>query len=131
MRPPPGSQPFGAFRRPLVALYTILSNRCHSFVALGARRVGPTCFDGEEEIEPVLVPLSEMPARVASGEIGHALVVVAFCHLLGLGSTAAVEGLRRKTAAGTVPTAAGSSGAGSSGGDEEGSVPGPLPQVER
>jgi ADP-ribose pyrophosphatase len=63
----------------------IQSNTCHSFVARGVRRVGPPCLDATEEIDVVLVPLSEIPARIAAGEITHSLVVVAFAWLLGLG----------------------------------------------
>jgi 8-oxo-dGTP pyrophosphatase MutT (NUDIX family) len=65
----------------------ILSNRCHSFVALGANRAGPPSLDGEEEIDVLRVPLCEVPRLIADGQISHALVVVAFCHLLGLGPT--------------------------------------------
>jgi 8-oxo-dGTP pyrophosphatase MutT (NUDIX family) len=60
------------------------SNRCHSFLARGVRRVGPPSLDAGEDIEVVTVPLVEIPARVASGEITHALVVVAFAFALGL-----------------------------------------------
>ncbi len=60
-------------------------NVCHSFVARGARRVAAPSFDQTEDIEVVLVPLAEIPRRVAAGEITHALVVVAFAWLLGLG----------------------------------------------
>jgi ADP-ribose pyrophosphatase len=59
---------------------------CHTFVARGARRVSGQKFDQTEDIEVVLVPLREIPARVASGEITHALVIVAFAWLLGLGA---------------------------------------------
>jgi ADP-ribose pyrophosphatase len=57
---------------------------CHTFVARGARLVAEQRFDSTEDIEVVLVPLREIPARIASGEITHALVVVAFAWLLGL-----------------------------------------------
>jgi 8-oxo-dGTP pyrophosphatase MutT (NUDIX family) len=56
---------------------------CHSFVARGVRLVAQQHFDQTEDIEVVLVPLREIPARVAAGEITHALVVVAFAWLLG------------------------------------------------
>jgi ADP-ribose pyrophosphatase len=58
--------------------------KCHTFVARGARLAGAQRFDNTEDIEVVLVPLREIPARIASGEITHALVVVAFAWLLGL-----------------------------------------------
>jgi len=62
----------------------IQSHRCHTFVARGAHLAGEQRFDNTEDIEVVLVPLREIPARIASGEITHALVVVAFAWLLGL-----------------------------------------------
>jgi 8-oxo-dGTP pyrophosphatase MutT (NUDIX family) len=66
----------------------IQANVCHSFVARGAHLVGAPAFDATEDIEVVLVPLAEIPARLARGEITHALVVVAFVWLLGLGPAA-------------------------------------------
>jgi len=62
----------------------IQSNRCHSFVATELVLRGPPANDGTEETEVVLVPLRQIPPMIRSGEICHALVVVAFCHLLGL-----------------------------------------------
>jgi 8-oxo-dGTP pyrophosphatase MutT (NUDIX family) len=62
----------------------IQTHRCHTFVARGARRVAEQRCDNTEDIEVVLVPLREIPGRIASGEITHALVVVAFAWLLGL-----------------------------------------------
>jgi 8-oxo-dGTP pyrophosphatase MutT (NUDIX family) len=64
----------------------IQRHRCHSFVARGARLVAEQRFDQTEDIEVVLVPLREIPARIAAGEITHALVVVAFAWLLGFGA---------------------------------------------
>jgi 8-oxo-dGTP pyrophosphatase MutT (NUDIX family) len=60
------------------------SNRCHSFVARGVQRLAEPSLDGGEDIAVVTVPLIEIPARIASGEICHALVVVAFAFALGL-----------------------------------------------
>ena len=62
----------------------IQNNRTHSFLARGAKRVGEGELDSAEDIEVVEVPLSEIPARIKSGEICHALVVVAFTWALGL-----------------------------------------------
>ncbi|MBI5478969.1 MAG: NUDIX hydrolase [Deltaproteobacteria bacterium] len=59
---------------------------CHTFAARGARLVADQHFDQTEDIEVVLVPLREIPARIAAGEITHALVVVAFAWLLGFGA---------------------------------------------
>jgi ADP-ribose pyrophosphatase len=62
----------------------IQNNRCHSFLARGAERVAEAALEGAEDIEVVTVPLAEIPARIRSGEINHALVVVAFTWALGL-----------------------------------------------
>jgi 8-oxo-dGTP pyrophosphatase MutT (NUDIX family) len=65
----------------------IQTNRCHSFLARGAERVGEAALEGAEDIEVVTVPLIEIPGRIASGEINHALVVVAFTWAFGLQSS--------------------------------------------
>lgn len=62
----------------------IQSNLCHSFVATELVLRGAPAHDGTEETEVVLVPLRQIPQMIRSGAICHALVVVAFCHLLGL-----------------------------------------------
>jgi ADP-ribose pyrophosphatase len=62
----------------------IMNNRCHSFLARGAEQVSEIALDHGEDIEVVKVPLAEIPARIKSGEITHALVVVAFTWALGL-----------------------------------------------
>ncbi len=61
----------------------ILNNRCHFFLALGAARVAELHLDEAEELEGLLIPLSEIPARIRDGGISHALVIAAF-HLLEL-----------------------------------------------
>lgn len=60
------------------------TNRTWSFLARGVERVRAPKLDGGEDIEVVTVPLAEIPARVARGEISHALVVVAFTWAFGL-----------------------------------------------
>jgi 8-oxo-dGTP pyrophosphatase MutT (NUDIX family) len=60
----------------------IQSNRCHSFLAEKARLAGEVSFDTTEETEVVLVPLDDIPDLIKRGTISHALVVVAFHHLL-------------------------------------------------
>lgn len=60
------------------------SNRTWSFLAKNVERAQAPRLDGGEDIEVVTVPLAEIPARVARGEISHALVVVAFAYALGL-----------------------------------------------
>jgi 8-oxo-dGTP pyrophosphatase MutT (NUDIX family) len=60
------------------------TNRCWSFLARDVEHVGAPRLDGGEDIDVVLVPYAEIPARVARGEIVHSLVVVAFAYALGL-----------------------------------------------
>jgi 8-oxo-dGTP pyrophosphatase MutT (NUDIX family) len=60
----------------------IQANRCHTFLARDVELRGPVSFDSTEETEVVLVPLDEVPALIRGGTINHALVVVAFHHLL-------------------------------------------------
>ncbi|MDX1615096.1 MAG: NUDIX hydrolase [Candidatus Promineifilaceae bacterium] len=56
----------------------ILSNRCHSFLARGARQVAPPRPEGTEEIELELAELEEIPGLIAAGAITHALTIAAF-----------------------------------------------------
>ena len=65
---------------------SMMTNRCFAYLATGCRRVGGLSMDPGEDIEVVTVPLEEIPRLVASGEIVHALVVVAFTYAFGLGS---------------------------------------------
>jgi len=60
----------------------IQANRCHTFLARGAELCSAVSFDSTEETEVVLVPLDEIPRLIREGAISHALVVVAFHHLL-------------------------------------------------
>lgn len=60
------------------------TNRCWSFLARDVERVADLKLDDGEDIDVVLVPYAEIPARIARGEISHALVVVAFAYALGL-----------------------------------------------
>ncbi len=71
---------------PLGAIHpnpAIQSNTCHSFVAWDVERRHDPRFDATEETEVVLVPLAGIPDLIRTGEITHALVVVAF-HWLAL-----------------------------------------------
>jgi len=52
----------------------IQNNRCTTFLALNARVVGPLDPDENEEIVVVVMPWSEVKAKVISGEIRHAIV---------------------------------------------------------
>jgi 8-oxo-dGTP pyrophosphatase MutT (NUDIX family) len=61
----------------------IQNNRCHTFLAKGARKVSEPDPDANEEFELAVVPLAEIPGKIANGEITHALVITAF-HLYGV-----------------------------------------------
>jgi 8-oxo-dGTP pyrophosphatase MutT (NUDIX family) len=57
---------------PNPALFT---NRCHTFLLTGCRKVGDLQPDPGEDLEVVTLPLAEVERRVAAGEIDHALVL--------------------------------------------------------
>jgi 8-oxo-dGTP pyrophosphatase MutT (NUDIX family) len=52
-------------------------NRCFTYLARGARLVGPTAFDDLEELEVALVPKTKLPDLLDCGQVTHALVVSA------------------------------------------------------
>ncbi|MDJ0973315.1 MAG: NUDIX hydrolase [Planctomycetota bacterium] len=56
----------------------LFDNTCHTFLAPGARRVGPIQNEGAEETTVVRIPLAEIQDRMRAGEITHALVIAAF-----------------------------------------------------
>jgi ADP-ribose pyrophosphatase len=57
------------------------SNRCHTFLARNATRVGDPTPDGDEAFEIVTVPLTGIADLIRDGSITHALVVAAFYRL--------------------------------------------------
>ena len=59
-------------------------NRCHHFLAEGARRVGELELDEGEDIVVTSLSEAEVRAAVAGGEIDHALVLSALCRVLDL-----------------------------------------------
>lgn len=59
----------------------IQNNWLHSFLARDVSFVGEPSFEGTEYTVARLVPLTNVPALIASGTINHALVVVAFHRL--------------------------------------------------
>lgn len=61
-------------------------NRCFTYVARGARLVGPTAFDDLEELEVALVSRADVARVLDSGQITHALVVSALETYLRRGS---------------------------------------------
>lgn len=58
----------------------IQSNRCHFFLAKNVELTAPQNLDPAEDIEVVLVPLTEVKQRILTCEITHSLVVSAMCH---------------------------------------------------
>lgn len=58
----------------------IMSNTCHTLLVENSQPKHPVEWDHAEDIITRLVPLNEIPKLVASGQIRHALVVVALYH---------------------------------------------------
>jgi ADP-ribose pyrophosphatase len=56
----------------------IFSNRCHTFLARNLTKVGNPTPDQTEDIDVVILPLSDIPGLVRKGVIDHALVIAAF-----------------------------------------------------
>ena len=56
----------------------IQRNRCHTFLAQGARQVGEPDPEGTEDLETVFVDPADVPDLIVRQEITHALVVTAF-----------------------------------------------------
>lgn len=56
----------------------VQNNRCHTFLALGARPAQPQQLDGAEEIAVLHIAPEEVPALIREGRITHSLVVAAF-----------------------------------------------------
>ncbi len=59
----------------------IMSNVCFTVIIENCRCVHPVQFDHGEDLITRLVPMAEVPGLVASGKIGHPLVVVALYFL--------------------------------------------------
>jgi hypothetical protein len=58
----------------------IQTNRLHSFLARGCRKVHDGQQDGSEDIEVVLARRQEVPGLVQSGQITHSLVLAALLY---------------------------------------------------
>ena len=56
----------------------IFSNRCYTFIARNVKKVRSPMPDQTEDIEVVLIPLSQIPELIRKGEIDHAIVIAAF-----------------------------------------------------
>jgi 8-oxo-dGTP pyrophosphatase MutT (NUDIX family) len=61
----------------------VQTNRCHSYLALGAHPAGPPDPDADEAFEVSTVSLEEIPRMIRDGTVTHALVIAAF-HLFSL-----------------------------------------------
>ena len=59
-------------------------NRCHHWLAEGARRTHDLELDSGEDITVLELPIEEVRAKVASGEIRHSLVLTALAWILDL-----------------------------------------------
>lgn len=70
----------------------IQSNTCHTLLVENCELRHVTEFDHSEDIHLRLVPLENLPHLLATGQIQHALVVVALSHFLMLRATAAAGG---------------------------------------
>jgi len=80
----------------------IQGNRCHTLLALGARRTSEPQFDAAEDIDLVPTPLAEIPALVERGAIDHTLVLSAFLRLwLAGGAAEALAAAGARVAEGT------------------------------
>jgi 8-oxo-dGTP pyrophosphatase MutT (NUDIX family) len=56
----------------------LFNNRCYTFVASNVRKSGDPTPDQAEDIEVLLIPLSDIPELIRKGEIDHAMVIIAF-----------------------------------------------------
>ena len=58
----------------------IMSNKCHTVLVENCVCGHAVEFDHGEDIVTRLVPIAEIPKLIASGKIGHSMVVVALTH---------------------------------------------------
>ncbi|MCX7966435.1 MAG: NUDIX hydrolase [Syntrophorhabdaceae bacterium] len=56
----------------------IFNNLCHTYLVEDVKKTDEKNLDPDEDIEVVLVSLSDVPGLIEKGKINHALVVVAF-----------------------------------------------------
>ncbi len=68
---------------------SMMGNRCFAWLATGCRRVGELAMDPGEDIEVVTVPLADLDAIVARGEIEHAIVLATLAFWRAHGSPTA------------------------------------------
>lgn len=60
----------------------LMGNTCSTYLVTNARQVQPPRLDEEEDISVELVPLADIPAWIARGDITHAMVIAALWHML-------------------------------------------------
>jgi len=60
----------------------IMSNRCHFLLVEEVEETSATSFDPHEELETVLIPLSELKSLVKKEEITHSIALNGIFHLL-------------------------------------------------
>lgn len=56
----------------------LFNNRCYTYVARNVKKIRDPVLDQAEDIEVVLIPLSDIPELIQNGEIDHAMVITAF-----------------------------------------------------
>ncbi len=56
----------------------IQNNRCYTYLAANAVREGTQHQDDREDIEIVLIPISDIPGLIRDGSITHGLIIAAF-----------------------------------------------------
>jgi len=56
----------------------LFNNRCYTYIARNVRKVCDPMPDQAEDIEVLLVPLSDIPELIRKGKIDHAMVITAF-----------------------------------------------------
>jgi ADP-ribose pyrophosphatase len=56
----------------------LFNNRCYTFIARNAQKIRAPMPDQREDIEVVLMPISDIQELISKGEIDHALVITAF-----------------------------------------------------
>lgn len=56
----------------------LFNNRCYTFIARNAQKIRAPMPDQTEDIEVVLMPISDIQELISKGEIDHAMVIAAF-----------------------------------------------------
>ncbi len=69
----------------------IFNNRCHTFVARDVMKGSEPMPDQTEDIEVVLIPLTDIPELIRKGKIDHAIVISAFYWFFLLGQKGSIK----------------------------------------